>query len=72
MHTKREYVPPGLTKAERNKYREAVHKYKQDWSLPAPYDTPKHILDQIAKAIEEGANPHDAAEEADAPPEGKQ
>ncbi len=72
MHVKGEYVPSGLTKSERNKYREAVHIYKDDFDLPAPYVTPRHILDQIANAIKEGANPYDAAGEADAPPEGKQ
>ncbi len=72
MHVKGEYVPSGLTKSERNKYREAVHIYKDDFDLPAPYVTPRHILDQIANAIKGGANPYDAAGEADAPPEGKQ
>ena len=64
-----DYVPPGLNQAQRNKYREALHRYKRIWGLGAADSLPRTILDQIADAIKQGANTRDAADDADAPPE---
>jgi methylmalonyl-CoA mutase N-terminal domain/subunit len=66
---KGEYVPPGLRGDERNKYREAVHRYKRTWGLRANQNVPKDILDQIADAIKQGENIMDAADNADSLPE---
>ena len=72
LHTflaKGEYVPPGLSGAERNVYREALHRYKKIWGLVGRDNVPKEILDDIADAIEEGLKAVDAAESVDGPPE---
>jgi len=67
---KGEYVPPGLNGGNRNKYREAVHRYKRAYGLPANFPVPKEILDQIAGSVKNGDNVVDAADNADPPPEG--
>lgn len=64
-----EYVPPGLTQDERNAYREAVHRYKRGYNIPADVDVPREILDQIAEAIKDGLSSREAADQADPPPE---
>jgi RHS repeat-associated protein len=69
LFAKGEYVPPGLSGAERNAYREAVHAYKRAWGLGAKDNVPKKILDDIADAIKEGLKPGDAADAVDGPPE---
>lgn len=66
---KGEYVPPGLSARERQKYREAVHRYKRTWGLRANQNVPRDILDQMAGAIRDGASADDAADMADSPPE---
>ena len=66
---KGEYIPPGLSKSERNKFREAVHRYKRTWGLRANQNVPKDIMDQMAEAIRDGARPDDAADMSDSPPE---
>jgi hypothetical protein len=66
---KGEYVPPGLSGKERQKYRAAVHRYKKTWGLRANQDVPKDILDQMADAIQNGESADDAADMADSPPE---
>lgn len=65
---KGEYVPPGLNSEQRNKYREAVHRYKDSYGLPGKYDVPKWILDEIADALKRGKNVLDAAGDASSPP----
>jgi hypothetical protein len=69
LFAKGEYVPPGLTGAERNAYREAVHAYKRAWGLGPRDNVPKQILDDIADAIKKGLKPGDAADSVDGPPE---
>lgn len=65
-----EYVPPSIQgEAERNAYREAVHKYKQAYGLGAADDTPKWILDKIAELIKNGVKPSDIPYEAPPVPE---
>jgi RHS repeat-associated protein len=69
LFAKGEYIPPGLSSAERNAYREAVHAYKRAWGLGPKDNVPKKILDDIADAIKEGLKPGDAADVVDGPPE---
>jgi len=69
LFTKGEYVPPGLSGAKRNAYREAVHAYKRAWGLGPKDNVPKKILDDIADAIKEGLKPGDTADAVDGPPE---
>ena len=66
---KGEYVPLGLSDAERRAYGEAVHIYKGAWGIPGNVDVPKEILDAIAELIREGEKPIDAADAVDGPPE---
>ena len=66
---KGEYIPPGLDDAERAAYREALHRYKDAWGIPAGVDIPHDILDKMAKDIKNGKKPVDAADDADEPPE---
>ncbi len=49
VQSKSEYLPPGMSKTQRDKYRDAVHRYKDDFSLPPNYDVPHWILDDIAR-----------------------
>jgi hypothetical protein len=58
-----------LVGAERNAYREALHRYKDAWGLGAKDNVPKDILDKLAKKIKDGYDPEDAADEVDSPPE---
>jgi RHS repeat-associated protein len=66
---KGEYVPPGLSRDERNAYREAVHRYKKVWGLGGRDDVPREVLDEMADLIQEGWKPGEAAEAVDGPPE---
>ncbi len=54
LFAKGEYVPPGLSDAERIAYREAVHIYKDAYGIPANVDVPKKILDAMADLIKKG------------------
>lgn len=63
---KGEYEPSGLSKDQRNKYRQAIHRYKK--GLPADYKVPRYIIDAIADAIKEGSSAIDAADNAPALP----
>ena len=70
LFAKGEYKPSILQgDAERNAYREAVHKYKTAYNLGAADDVPKEILDKIAELIKEGVKPVDIPYEAPQPPE---
>lgn len=69
LFAKGEYVPSGLNEAERNAYREAVHRYKQAFGLGAADNVEKQTLDKIAEGIKKGLSPRKAADEAPAPPE---
>ncbi|MEJ5203007.1 MAG: RHS repeat-associated core domain-containing protein, partial [Anaerolineales bacterium] len=69
LFAKGEYIPPGLSDAERVAYREAVHIYKDAYGIPANEDVPKNILDAIAELIKKGVKPIDAADSVDEPPE---
>ncbi len=64
-----DYIPPGLSQAERNAYREAIHRYKKAYGLSSTHDTPKWILDNIGELIKKGVKPVDIPDEAPAPPE---
>jgi RHS repeat-associated protein len=61
---KGEYEPSGLSKDQRNKYRQAIHKYKYDSRVPADYPVPQYIIDDIADAIRNGSSPNEAADNA--------
>lgn len=69
LFAKGEYVPPGLSDAERIAYREAVHIYKDAYGIPANVDVPKKILDAMADLIKKGVKPIDAVDSVDEPPE---
>jgi hypothetical protein len=69
VFSKKEYVPPGLSEAERNAYREAVHRYKTAHGVGAAEDVARTTLDKIAEGIKKGLKPRDAADKAPAPPE---
>ncbi len=69
LFAKGQYVPPGLSDAERIAYREAVHIYKKTYGIPANADVPKEILDDLAELIKKGMKPVDAADSVDEPPE---
>ncbi|MBI5842739.1 MAG: RHS repeat-associated core domain-containing protein [Chloroflexi bacterium] len=66
---KGEYIPSGLSDAERWAYREAIHRYKKIWGLGAEDDVPEEIIDELGKLIKKGVDPRDAAEGVDGPPE---
>jgi hypothetical protein len=66
---KGEYIPSGLVGAERDAYREALHRYKPAHGLGANDNVPKDILDKIGELVKKGVKPSDIVNQAPAPPE---
>jgi len=66
---KGEYIPAGLSKDERDAYREAIHRYKKIWGVGAGEAVAQEILDELGKQIKKGKKPVDAAESVDGPRE---
>jgi hypothetical protein len=71
VRAKGEYYPQGLSREDRNAFREAIHTLKQRvWRVPPDYNVPKEVLDAVADIIKNGGSAQDAVNDAPDLPEG--
>jgi hypothetical protein len=63
LQTKEDWIPPGLTKEERDRWGKAAELYKEGIEQPKSFQLPKDLAKELAELIKQGKTAEEAADE---------
>ena len=65
LFSKNDWVPPGMTKEQRDLWGKAAELYKEGLELPRGFQLPKELAQKLQELIQQGLTPEEAADALD-------